>query len=130
VSTVKLVANVTCEFNFLVLQLLEAIRDEAVLDINDACNPAEVGLINSNYGLAYIGIVKDLAGSAINAQSLQFIGTQADVLTISSRGVVTRDMTTPLTMVIPGDYSFILVNNCVDTDLRLLVSGLVRVNAS
>ena len=131
VATVRLEGQLSAEFNFLLMQLLDAINtDNEVLTLNDTCDPAEIGIVNANYGLAYIGIVKDLSGSSIDPASLQFIGTLDDVLTISSRGIVTRESDTALNITTPGNYSFILVNNCVDTDLRLLVSGLIRVNAS
>lgn len=132
ISTIKVANQVKAEFNWLLLQLLEAIdpKDETVLDLNDSCNPADIGLINSNYGLAYVGIVKDLSGSSLNTNTLQFIGTTNDVLTISNRGVVQRDPTTVLTIDTPGNYSFVLVNNCSEIDLRLLTAGMIRVNAS
>ena len=130
VATVKVSGHVTAQFNWLLLQLFEAIRAGEIVELNDACNPANIGLVDANYGLAYVGIVKDLSSSSIDANNLQFIGTQADVLTVSERGVVSRDPENPLTIDSAGNYSFILINNCVDTDLRLLVSGMIRIDAT
>ena len=133
VATIQLSSRVTANFGWLQLQLLDAIAqsDGSTVDLTSQTVVADVATHNTNYGLAYIGIGKDLASTSIDPATLQFIGTVEDVLTLSSKGVVTRSMTAAqLEITAAGTYSFILVNNCVDVDLRLAVTGVVRVNAS
>jgi hypothetical protein len=137
VATIQLSSGVTATFSDLLLQLVDAIgSDGTVYNLSDTCNPVNIGLVNSNYGLAYIGIVQNLTSSSLDPSQLQFIGTQNDVLTISTQGVVTRPAAAaPLSITAAGTYSFVIVNNCQGTasptcDLRLLVSGSIRVSST
>jgi hypothetical protein len=137
VATIQLSSGVRASFSDLLLQLVDAIgSDGTVYNLNDTCNPANIGLVNSNYGLAYIGIVQNLTSSSIDPSQLQFIGTQNDILTISTQGVVVRPATAaPLMITAAGTYSFVIVNNCQGTtpptcDLRLLVSGSIRISST
>jgi len=131
VATVPISGSTTAEFRFMLLQLLDAIRNNVVITLNDACNPVSIGLVNNNRGLAYLGIVKDIVGNSIDPATVQFVGTVADVISVSTQGVVVRDESAPSLIIdAPGNYSFVIINNCVDVDLRLLVSGVLRVNSS
>lgn len=133
VATIQLSGQVTASFNWLQLQLLDAIAqaDGSTVDLSSQAVVANVATNNTNYGLAYVGIVKDLSSTSIDPATLQFIGTVEDVLTLAAKGVVARSLTAaPLEILAAGTYSFVLVNNCTAVDLRVAVTGVVRVNAS
>jgi len=135
VSTIKIQAAEKLKYRYLSLQVVDASVDGVAVPLNDGCNPVTIKRINQSYGLAYVGIAKDYSPSE-DPSTITWVGTAADVVSATSSGVYTRDLTaTTLEIAEAGNYSFVLVNNCqidaesgltTNVDLRVVVSGSVR----
>jgi len=126
VATVHLPTSMQLTYRWLCLQVVEASRNGVALNIDDQCLPVNLQLTNPNRGLAYIGILENYAINT-SPNALSFVGTAVDLVIATSIGVTTRDHTlADLVITTPGDYSFVLVNNCKDIDLKVLVNGMIR----
>lgn len=137
VASVKLVAGQTLTFSQMNLTVIDASQAGVVLPLGNQCNQFNIKLINNSYGIAYIGIAKDYSSST-DPSTVTWVGSASDVISASSVGVYTRSASAPaLEITEPGDYSFVVVNNCAtntsstttdiyNVDLRLVVSAQVR----
>jgi len=140
VASFKLQQGQTLTYRQLALSLLDASISGVSLPLANQCNQFNVQLVNNSYGLAYIGIAK---GYSVNTDpaSVTWVGTAADVVSATSVGLYTRPLTAlPLVISDPGDYSFVLVNNCAtnltsnpstnltNIDMKLVVTGQIRLS--
>jgi len=123
-STIKVVAGVTFNYRLLQLQLIEIKQGDVTTTTPPTpCDTPTPNLINKNLGWAYVAIFKNFQSSASPA-TLTYTGTSVDIVTISTIGVAMRDTTKDsLVITDPGEYSFVLVNNCQDADIRASVDG-------
>ena len=123
VSTVKVIEPQQLTFRWLDLQILSA-----SVDIDDI---SAANLIFGNLGLVYVALRRDYtSGSPGETGAL-------DVLTADELELVSRDTSDILTFVTPGNYSWIIANNCqpsssstistsVSIDFRVAVTGQAR----
>ncbi len=140
IATFKLETGQKLVFNNMNLTVIDASIAGVVLPLGNQCSQFNIKLVNNSYGIAYIGIVKSYSVSTDPA-NVTWIGSAVDVISATSVGVYTRSPTAPsLEITEPGDYSFVLVNNCAastssqqttevyNVDLRMLVSAQIRLN--
>lgn len=137
VATVKLLAGQQLAYRYGLVQVYAASINGVDLALNDQCNPVTIRRVNPSYGLAYLGIAKDYS-SADDPSRVTWQGTAADVITAPSVGVYTRNQeSSELIITEPGNYSFVVVNNCVasstdsgsdltNVDLQLVVTAQIR----
>lgn len=138
VATIQVSGSQMLQFRLLNLHLVGALVGGIPLALNDHCNPVTIKRINSSYGVAYIGIAKNYSG-ADDPTTITWQGTSADIISATSEGVYVRDLAAAtLSLTDPGNYSFVLVNNCeasltdssssqtYNVDLRLCVAGQAR----
>ena len=125
-ATVPLPAGMQFTFRKLNLTLLDGSVNGAVVNLADPTNV----VLNPNYSLAYCGFIKDFEATT-NPSAAQFVGSKNDVVVGNDAGIFERDSTLDdLIVTTPGNYSFVVVNNCQDIDLRLLITGQVRVDVT
>lgn len=124
-STIKVIEPQQLTYRWLDLQILSATVDVDDITANN--------LIFGNLGLVYVALRRNYAsGSPGETGAL-------DVLTISDVELISRDFTDILTFVTPGNYSWIIANNCqpsssstistsTSIDFRVSVTGQARLD--
>lgn len=125
-ATVRLFSGQTLRYRFLQLQLTDITfpDGEALVD----CEARIPDLINTSFGYAYVAI---FANYVVNTDpsTLTYTGTSADVVTLSSTGIAYRDTDVDeLVVTETGDYTWLLVNNTSNANLKLAVVGQANVD--
>jgi hypothetical protein len=126
IAALRLTSTTTLTYNFLQLQMVDTVLQQATAVAgSDPCADVPPVLINPTLGVAYVAIFKSF-NINIDPSTLSHMGTNVDVVSISEPGISLRDTTQPpLVIAEAGDYSFVLVNNTTNYDLRLAVTGQV-----
>jgi hypothetical protein len=125
-TSIRLQAGMALSYRWLQLQLVDVLITPGTTPANaDPCAVVEPTLINPALGYAYVAIFKAFNVNAAPA-TLAYTGTGADIVIATGTGIFTRDVAKPpLELTEAADYSWVLVNNCVNADLRLAVTGMV-----
>lgn len=122
-ASVKLLQPHRLRYRMLNVQL-----HSASVDIADISAP---NLIYGNLGLAYVVLRRDYTSDDPG------LGGALDTLIVSEAGIASRDMTNELIIITPGNYSWVIANNCqanststipasTSINLRLSVTGQIR----
>lgn len=135
VATIRLLDPMRFTLRWLQLQLLEVVDpfNSGVIvvtpDANGQCvfPVADITVVNPDYGLAYLALYQAFVSSTEP-------GAQAPLeppLIVGSIGapgpaIAVRSLD-PVVYATPGLYSFVLVNNTTNRDLRLTANGQVAV---
>lgn len=123
-GTISIPTNASLTYRFLQLHL---IGKTSTLG-NSTLTPTR---LDQGFGMAYIAIYKSYVVTS-DPKSLSRVGTAADAVSADDLGVYQRDTTKDALVLNDsgGQYSFVLVNNTSDYDLRLSVNGTVRMSLS
>jgi hypothetical protein len=133
-NTVKLSATMTFTFRFLQLQCTDlTVEGSTTGTVTEGgqcdCSEPEPELINPSNGLAYVAIYRNYA---INTDpvSLTAVGTSVDLVSVTeAASIASRDLTKPeLVINETANFTFLLVNNTSNADLRLSVNGEVTIS--
>ena len=139
VASFRVLSGQTVTFRNMNLTVVEASISGVALPLGNQCNQFNIALVNNGYGLAYVGLAKNYSSST-DPQTVTWAGTASDVISANSVGLFTRSPEAAnLVISEPGDYSFVVVNNCAtsvsssttqlfNVDLKLIVSSQVRLN--
>ena len=124
-SSIKLTTGMAFDYKVLQLQLVDFTMTPNPTPGSDPCAAVTPTLKNQAFGYAYVAIFKNFVPNT-DPSTLTYTGTSVDVVNISTVGIVTRDITKASLVVDEvAEFSFLLVNNCQDADLRLAVNGQV-----
>lgn len=132
-NTIKLSATMTFTFRFLQLQCTDILVEGSTTGTvtpGGACDctqPAPA-LINPSNGLAYVAIYRNYTVNT-DPVSLTPAGTSVDLVSVTDAdSIASRDLTKPeLVISETANFTFLLVNNTSNADLRLLVNGEVTI---
>lgn len=125
-GTIRLFSGQTLRYRFLQLQLTDITFPDGQDTVDCVARIPE--LINISFGYAYVAIFANYVVNT-NPASLSYTGTSADVVTLSSTGIAHRDTDVDeLVVTETGDYSWLLVNNTSNANLKLAVVGQVNVD--
>jgi hypothetical protein len=116
-ASVRLVSPQKLTYRHLQLQLLDFTAN------------GDIVYSDSARGLVYVAIFKDYdvsqrpggANSPVIPQ-----GSNQDLIVASDVGIISRDQSIPLDLTASGDYSFVIVNNTTNVELRAAVNGQIR----
>jgi hypothetical protein len=125
ISSIKISQPMSLTVRFMSLQLMSCSVDVT-----------RIGTLNriyGNLGYVYLALRNDYTGSSPGASGA------LESLVATDIGIFNRDITTPLTIITPGTYSWLLVNNMkadansavppsVSIDFRVCLTGQVRLN--
>jgi hypothetical protein len=130
-STVRLTSTMSLSYRFLQLQLVDITIEGTTASEAEGgllCLVTQPTLINPSLGIAYVAIYQDY-NVKTDPKDLTFVGTQHDIVIIEDTGIAARDISQPeLILEDAASYSYILVNNTSNADLRLAVNGEATVN--
>jgi len=120
-ATVKLQNPMRLTYRFLQLQLQSVTIDPAI-------GGAEPTIVDATKGLAYVAIFKNYGGERPGSSVAQ--GTNFDVVNATAAGLFERATSTSLVIdaTSVATYSFVLVNNTGNADLKMSVCGQVRLD--
>lgn len=121
VATFKIQSPMQLTFRYLQLQLVDF----------TTVGTSGVTLVESGKGMCYVGIFKNYDGTSPSGNpNLQ--GTLNDVVIASAAGVVSRNPDNASLVLtggaVPESYSFVLVNNTTNTDIRANINGQIRLD--
>lgn len=133
-NTVKLSATMTFSFRFLQLQCTDiAVEGASSGTVTPGgtcdCNDPDPVLINPSNGLAYVAIYRNYTVNT-DPVSLTAVGTSVDLVSVTeAASIASRDLTKPeLILQETANFTFLLVNNTSNADLRLSVNGEVTIS--
>lgn len=122
-SSVKLLQPHRLRYRMLNVQLHSSNVDIADIGASN--------LIYGNLGLAYVVLRRDYTSGDPG------LGGALDTVIVSEEGIISRDMNSELILATPGNYSWVIANNCqpdssssipasTSINLRLSVTGQIR----
>lgn len=127
IGTLRLLSGMKMSFRFLQLQVVEWTFPDGV-DTSEDCSARIPVLVNPNFGYAYVAIFKNYSVNT-DPSTLTYVGTSADVITISQQGIAYRDTTAAMLETEEvADFTWLAVNNTTDANIKLAVHGQVNVD--
>jgi len=127
IGTLRLLAGMKLTFRFLQLQVVEWTFPDGI-DTAADCSSRIPELVNPNFGYAYVAIFQNYAVNTDPA-TLTYFGTAADVVTLSTQGIASRDtVANALESEEVADYTWLVVNNTTDANIKVAVHGQVNVD--
>jgi len=133
-NTIKLASTMTFSFRFLQLQCADiTVEGSSTGTVTEGgecdCNAPDPILINPSNGLAYVAIYRNYSVNT-DPVNLTAVGTSVDLISVTeAASIASRDLTKPeLLLQETANFTFLLVNNTSNADLRLAVNGEVTIS--